>query len=363
MYILIAFENINSVVNLLYIKTRGIFMGKKVTAVFAALLVSSGIITTFAVANDKSSAYNEKETKDISAVVQTENSKVNDFNYTQLLNEISGSSQAEKIMIKEIPVEQLTPETKQDYYHKMLNAIDYYNTVSGSFKTNYLGNNNTEETVVSYQVDMINNNCYEHMSNEANDSEVYVGDEKIIDINNISKSKRKSPIYFTKVSELAGYNDSVLQVKNDVEQARKRLNEKFADENRVTVDENGDTHCLNRLNSTNLCISASYSLLPQGLTFGYLSNQDMWEISGDTEYLGRNAVVIKGTAGDYGKKFNTSTFEMIVDKETGILLELQGYDENGNPSEYIKTTEISFEQPDVKVYSPNEYKDYKELAK
>lgn len=89
----------------------------------------------------------------------------------------------------------------------------------------------------------------------------------------------------------------------------------------------------------------------------------MWEISGDTKYLGRDAVVIKGTAEDYGKKFNTATFEMIVDKETGILLELQGYDENGEPSSYIKTTEISFEQPEVKTYSASKYSDYGNLAR
>ena len=154
-----------------------------------------------------------------------------------------------------------------------------------------------------------------------------------------------------------------MQTEDDIEQARIGLHEKFADDKRVTVDENGDIHYLNRLNSTNLCVSASYSLFPQGLTFGYLSNQDMWEISGDTEYLGRDAVVIKGTAEDYGKKFNTATFEMIVDKETGILLELQGYDENGEPSSYIKTTDISFEQPEVKTYSASKYSDYEDVVR
>lgn len=341
-------------------------MRKRVRALFAVLLVSvvasTGIITISA-ANDKSSTYNERATKDTSIVSQVETSKTNDFNYTQALSEVSKSKQVKKIMIKEIPVEQLTPETKQDYYHKMLNAIDYYNTVRGSFTTNYLNDDLQEETVVSYQVDMINNKCYEHMINKDNDSEVYVGSGDIMHIDNVSRSKEKSPIYFTKVSELADYNNSVLQTEDDIEQARIGLHEKFADDKRVTVDENGDIHYLNRLNSTNLCVSASYSLFPQGLTFGYLSNQDMWEISGDTEYLGRDAVVIKGTAEDYGKKFNTATFEMIVDKETGILLELQGYDENGEPSSYIKTTDISFEQPEVKTYSASKYSDYEDVVR
>lgn len=39
------------------------------------------------------------------------------------MSEVSNSNEAKRIIIKEIPVEKLTPETKQDYYHKMLNAV------------------------------------------------------------------------------------------------------------------------------------------------------------------------------------------------------------------------------------------------
>lgn len=332
-------------------------MKKKLAIVFSVLLasaiVSAGILTSSASAENKTTA------KTYSAP-SSETSKETDYNYTQALSELSNTTP--KIAIKEIPVEELNPETKQDYYHKMLNAIDYYNTVSGSFKTNYLGGDNADETVVSYQVDMIHNLSQETVKGPYNDSEVYASNNRLVYVNHSDMSVTTSNQIFTKADELAGYNNYVMQTQNDVEKAKTEFNKIFDDDNRVTVDENGDTHYLNRLNSTNLCISASYSLLPQGLTFGYLSNQDMWEVSGDAEYLGRDAAVIKGTAGDYGKKFNTATFEMIIDKETGILLELQGYDENGNPSEYIKTTEISFEQPDVKTYSPSDYENYEELV-
>ena len=53
-----------------------------------------------------------------------ESSKTNDFNYTQALSKVSNYNEAKRIIIKEIPVEKLTPETKQDYYHKMLNAVN-----------------------------------------------------------------------------------------------------------------------------------------------------------------------------------------------------------------------------------------------
>lgn len=342
-------------------------MRKRIIALFAVLLVSTvasaGIITISA-ANDKSSTYNEKAAKDTPIVSQAESSKTNDFNYTQALSKVSKSNEVKRIIIKEIPVEKLTPETKQDYYHKMLNAVDYYNTVSGSFVTNYLSQGSQEKTVVSYQVDMVNNVSHEIVKGPNDDSEVYVDKDKLIYVNNSDKSVITSNQIFTKVDELAGYNDDyVMRTQSDIKKAKAEFEKVFADDKRITVDENGDKHYLNRLDLTNLCISSSHSLLPQGLTFGYLSNQDMWEISGDTKYLGRDAVVIKGTAEDYGKKFNTATFEMIVDKETGILLELQGYDENGEPSSYIKTTDISFEQPEVKTYSASKYSDYGNLAR
>lgn len=102
-------------------------MRKRVIALFAVLLVSTvasaGIITISAT-NDKNSTYNERATKDTSIVSQAESSNINDFNYTQALRKVSNSNEAKRIIIKEIPVEKLTPETKQDYYHKMLNAVD-----------------------------------------------------------------------------------------------------------------------------------------------------------------------------------------------------------------------------------------------
>lgn len=102
-------------------------MRKRVIALFAVLLVSkvasAGIITISAT-NDKNSTYNERATKDTSIVSQAESSKTNDFNYTQALSKVSNSNEAKRIIIKEIPVEKLTPETNQDYYHKMLNAVD-----------------------------------------------------------------------------------------------------------------------------------------------------------------------------------------------------------------------------------------------
>ena len=102
-------------------------MRKRVIALFAVLLVStvaSAGIITISEKKEKNSTYNERATKDTSIVSQAEGSKTNNLNYTQALSKVSNYNEAKRIIIKEIPVEKLTPETKQDYYHKMLNAVN-----------------------------------------------------------------------------------------------------------------------------------------------------------------------------------------------------------------------------------------------
>ena len=64
---------------------------------------------------------------------------------------------AEAVKIDPQQVEKYSAVTKDNIYHKMLNTVDFFNTASGRFKTQYGG----EEAVVSYNVDMIAEKTYE----------------------------------------------------------------------------------------------------------------------------------------------------------------------------------------------------------
>ena len=68
---------------------------------------------------------------------------------------------------------------------------------------------------------------------------------------------------------------------------------------------------------------------------------------------------------DYGSKFNVSTFELMVDVNTGVLIQYIGYDDNGEISDYIYTENISFENKADKVetFSNNELTGYEEYQK
>ena len=102
------------------------------------------------------------------------------------------------------------------------------------------------------------------------------------------------------------------------------------------------------------------------MTFGYLANQNLWSINGTKVIDDKLCYHISGTAEeDYGSKFNVSTFELMVDVNTGVLIQYIGYDDNGEISDYIYTENISFENKADKVetFSNNELTGYEEYQK
>ena len=115
-------------------------MRKRVIALFAVLLVStvaSAGIITISVTNDKNSTYNERATKDTSIVSQAESSKTNSESrlcskspasltgkQSRKWRRPKASTKSSRAARDSTDVEKLTPETKQDYYHKMLNAVN-----------------------------------------------------------------------------------------------------------------------------------------------------------------------------------------------------------------------------------------------
>lgn len=124
--------------------------------------------------------------------------------------------------------------------------------------------------------------------------------------------------------------------------------------------------CYNyRTNPTNVP-EASICIFPQEMTFGYLANQNLWSINGTKVIDDKLCYHISGTAEeDYGSKFNVSTFELMVDVNTGVLIQYIGYDDNGEISDYIYTKNISFENKADKVetFSNNELTGYEEYQK
>ncbi|MHB1628831.1 MAG: hypothetical protein ACYCVB_10750 [Bacilli bacterium] len=85
---------------------------------------------------------------------------------------------------------------------------------------------------------------------------------------------------------------------------------------------------------------------PQEFALGYLQHLSDWNILGTTQYLGRNAVEISGQLPSYlAQKHDAVRFNALVDEQTGILLKEDEYDSNGNVTNEIVVTSLKFNQP------------------
>lgn len=226
--------------------------------------------------------------------------------------------------------------SQENIYHKMLNTIDFYNYVSGTLKTSMLTPG--EETVVDYQVDFNQLQAYESVRNNQTDTETYNMDSKLYDFDNLEKTK------------------DIALVDSD-----KSLSEPIPDEERITQMEDGSP-CYNNRNDPTFLTVSSLSLFPQGMTFGYLKDFDTWEIKGTQAYLGRECAVLEGNANTaYGEKLATASFRFLVDTQTGIVLKFEGFDRNGNVSNYVTTTSFTVSEESLRSavpYDLSKYKDY-----
>lgn len=89
---------------------------------------------------------------------------------------------------------------------------------------------------------------------------------------------------------------------------------------------------------------ARQSIFYQECVFGYLSDFSSWEILAIEKFLERDCFIVSGTlSGTYSEKVNTESFKMWVDKETGVMLKLEGY-KNSELTERLETTKISVDQ-------------------
>lgn len=258
--------------------------------------------------------------------------------------------------IKEVPIKTLNAVTKGDYLKKILNSVDYYNIVNGTIETNML---NGSVISIEYNVDMGDCEAYQHVVGNDFDEEVFVQEGKIYTVDNINKIRNyRLEIAYSKSDEDINSNecDEMDFSSNEIDA-----------EDRVTYTTNGEVNSdatmvpvyHYRLNPTNIHYASTVSLFPQEMAFGFLSNESLWEIYEKIEFLGRECTVLKGTTGkDYGSKLNVSRFVMVIDDESGIILNFEGYDSDDNLTQYSTTTSISFDKEEIKTFKLSDYQNY-----
>lgn len=318
-------------------------MKKVITTLMLIFLVSTIVVVSVAAASNDSD------------VVSLSNSSTDSFDINVDDNSIPADMEINKD-VKEVPIKALNAVTKEDYFKKILNSVDYYNIVNGTIKTNML---NGSDFSIEYNVDMGNCEAYQHVIGNDVDEEVFVQDGKIYTVDNIKNIRN----YRLEIA----YSKSDKDIDSDECDEMNFSSNEIGAEDRVTYTTDGEMsfdasmvpvyHY--RLNPTNIHYASTVSLFPQEIAFGFLSNASLWEISGKTEFLGRGCTILKGTTEkDYGTKLNVSRFNMVVDDESGIILNFEGYDSDDNLTQYSTTTSVSFDKEEIKTFKLSDYQNY-----
>lgn len=73
------------------------------------------------------------------------------------------------------------------------------------------------------------------------------------------------------------------------------------------------------------------------IALGFLEDYNKWKIELEEQLDGRDAVVIAGELNDYYQnKHRGKAFKLWIDKKTGILLQMEEYNDQNQATEYIK---------------------------
>lgn len=231
--------------------------------------------------------------------------------------------------------------TKEDIHLKMLNSIDNFDKAVGKFI--YHSSSAGYEYEVSYNVKTKKNDYKSNVkivSNTDSREVAYDGNNSVTIADNNSKSFRKYKVGKSK------------------DESQTYSNKKAKD--RYKLDQNGEKVYERRLDPTYMDM-ASLSLFPEDFALGFLEDYNKWDIVSDKENInGYDVVIIEGELNPYYQmKHNVKSFKLWVEKNTGIVLQMEEYNQNGEATEFLKTKSIKINdtnQPVPDIIIPKDYK-------
>ena len=229
---------------------------------------------------------------------------------------------------------------QEEVYYKMLNSMDYFTTARVSF-TEVLPGFDEE---LAYTIETNLDTSIAHQTLTRSDDpdfsqETYADGTTVWEYDNRAK----------RVSSAGG-----VEKRRTLEEEWPGITERYS------IDENGDPNYCYRGNPANVS-GAGECLLPQTWAFGLLPEKDLWVIEGSLEYCGRQCYDIVGTVRDsYAAQIGAGQFRMYVDQETGILLMLDAWNDQGSACS-VTVTEITVDDPSICAafdYDMSPYQNY-----
>ena len=227
--------------------------------------------------------------------------------------------------------------SKDAIYERMISSFDYYNAASIEYSLRSFDDFEHEEHL-SIDTNIRASRAFTSRSAEDEYFEAVCDGAVIVYYDTIRKAS---------VCNMP-YGDEIVKRNQYADQSRK-------EQPRYTRYASGEIGVKQYPNVANSPY-AQDALLPEGFAFLFLTDQSIWEISGEGEYLGRKAVEIDGALpADFSgedellsrlferleAEYGVSRFHFTVDKLTGILLKFECWDKSGSLVRETKVTLLS----------------------
>lgn len=241
--------------------------------------------------------------------------------------------------------------TKEEIQFKMLNAIDYYESVQSKVTHHY--EELDFDTIVESNIDLNHFTSYIKVQDIKN-GEVIRNFEsgfnpetgEFIDIQHHKKSYIAAPVNGFTVSEVKNLS----QLKNT---QKTSFLEKYPTVASRYEQSDGKQTVVLRPDPVCMRIAATMTF-PQAIALNYLQDPTLWEIQGKENLLNRQAIVISGQfkEGSIAPIRTATSFKLWVDESTGILLKYESYAENGELRDQSLTESIQIDQPSTRTLMP-----------
>ncbi|WP_289143061.1 sigma-E factor regulatory protein RseB domain-containing protein [uncultured Brevibacillus sp.] len=302
-------------------------MKHSVTMTLFLAFIISGCTDTNAI-NDNHSDQPIENTKMIEAEVSVQRSDTQQ----QQINKVEARNEQETIYRPPIKEENYNDMTKKEVLTKLLNTVDHFDTAMGKFELL----RNGKKVQVEYQLSL---------------TKMSGGFSKVTIDESSSKDPKVQYIYYK--DGILWRTDEKKQSYDMIKYSVNNKSESITPEEAFSVDSEGNNVTTYRERPP--IGLAQVSLFPYELASNYTRVYGDWEVEKQNEdVLGHNTIVLKGTLNNYASiKQGAKTFRFWVDKDTGILIKYELYDENSVVVNYMHSIELQVNVPiDTKEFEP-----------
>ncbi len=264
--------------------------------------------------------------------------------------------------------------TKDQLYYRCMNSMEYLSHVSGDVKVRYGGKDrNVYQGTVN--LDFVNGkyftdastfdidnleNCIYNVVTYNNSNICHSIIDNIIDGSKRHETMKEGLCPTLEITTFANACPINPDDKSSIEAARAKGKTVITSIDQLSEEQINATYGGDPTGDH--VLGAFY--IPQEMSMGYLKNFDMWDITDYKDFQGRSCAVVQGKAEpEYGSRFNVETFEILVDQATGVWMQFEGYDADGNVMQYVYSENVCFDDDtvDVPTYKDEYAEGYEEL--